>query len=95
MVDVFEKMYYSDIFVTDKSLISSEEYQKENQKFMDLSDKFEETLSEEDKKHFNVVMESFVSAMDIYCKDVYRQGVMLGLRLMAEAVSSSKDELKN
>lgn len=58
-------------------------------------DSFEETLPKEGKRLLDNLVDRMAEVNDLYCKEVYRQGIILGIDMMIDALVCDEDDEKN
>lgn len=94
MTNVFEKMYDNEIFPSPSLLLQREAYRKANDLFMQEYDSFEEKLPKEGKRLLDNLVDRMAEVNDLYCKEVYRQGIILGIDMMIDALVCDEDDEK-
>ncbi len=62
----------------------STEYKKEKRKNIELRDKLESTLNEEQKEQLNILIESRILMEDIDCKEYFSKGFKIAVKIMTE-----------
>lgn len=92
---MLEKMYYHDIFLTNKPLVDNPAYREADKIFSDLRKSFEDTLSAEQTVELEHLLNSMDESQDILMVELYKKSVLVGLELMSGVVANIQNNRIN
>ena len=94
MKDILKHLYYGNINESERGIeefLETEEYKK----YYEAGDKFDESLTDEQKQLYNEFFLRSGSLQDLHCERAYANGVKFGIWLMLEVMDFDPKSCKD
>ena len=84
--DIIDEIFSGNIRPAEDPLPTTDSFQTAQKVAFAIEQRVEETLSVEQKLHWNAYLNARMELTDEYCRAFYRKGVIFGIRLMLEVL---------
>lgn len=84
--DIIDEIFSGNIRPAEDPLPSTDSFQTAQKVAVAIEQRVEETLTAEQKPHWNAYLNARLVLTDEYCRAFYRKGVIFGIRLMMEVL---------